>query len=304
MNHAGEIRPLARMVRPDAAIVTTVGPVHIEHFPDEAAIADAKGEIFEGLAPGGAAILNRDNRWFDRLAGLAAAAGARIVAFGAAADADIRLDKLALGEEGSSVQAVLHGETIAYRLGAPGRHIAENSLAVVAALDVLGLDLPRPLLALAGFAAPKGRGERHTLRHKGGAFTLIDESYNANPASMRAALGVLGQAQPAPRGRRIAVLGDMLELGATAESAHRGLLPAIEAAGADLVFLAGEEMRRLWQDLPDTRRGAYAETGEALEPILLDAIGPGDVVMIKASLGTRLGPVVEAVKRRFSPDAA
>jgi len=304
MNHAGEIRPLTRFVRPHAAIVTTVGPVHIEHFGDEAGIAEAKAEIFEGLEPGGAAILNRDNRWFSLLAARAVGQGARVVSFGESPDADVCLDKLVLGAEGSSIQAILHGETIAYRLGAPGRHIAENSLAVVAALDILGADLPRALMALAGFAAPKGRGERITLHHRAGSFVLIDESYNANPASMRAALALLKQAQPGPRGRRIAVLGDMLELGAHGETAHRGLLPAIDEADADLVFLAGEQMRSLWRDLPDTRRGAYAETGEALEPILLDAIGPGDVVMVKASLGTRLGPVVEAVKRRFSPDAA
>ena len=304
MNHAGEIRPLTGFVHPHAAIVTTVGPVHIEHFDDEAGVAEAKAEIFDGLEPGGAAILNRDNRWFPLLAQRAAARGARIIGFGEHPEADVRLDKLALGEDGSSIQAVLHGETIAYRVGAPGRHIAENSLAVVAALDVLGADLPRALLALAGFAAPKGRGERLTLRHRGGPFTLIDESYNANPSSMRAALALLKQARPGPRGRRIAVLGDMLELGAEGENAHRGLVSAVDEAGADLVFLAGEQMHNLWRDLPDTRRGAYAKTGEALEPILLDAIGPGDVVMIKASLGTRLGPVVEAVKRRFSPDAA
>jgi UDP-N-acetylmuramyl pentapeptide synthase len=159
------------------------------------------------------------------------------------------------------------------------------------------------MLGLANFRAPKGRGERIELAHPAGPFTLIDESYNANPASMRAALALLGQAGPRGRGRRIAVLGDMLELGEEAGEHHRQLAEAVEKAGADLVFLAGPLMENLWRDLPDGRRGAYAETATALESAVVDAVGPGDVIMIKASLGTRLGPVVETLKRRFAAEA-
>jgi UDP-N-acetylmuramyl pentapeptide synthase len=176
----------------------------------------------------------------------------------------------------------------------------QNSLAVLAAAHALGADLAQAMLALARFRAPRGRGERLKLRHPSGPFTLIDESYNANPASTRAALALLGQTKPQGRGRRIAVLGDMRELGETAAVLHRELLPAVEKSGADLVFLAGPLMASLWQDLPDRRRGAYAASAAELEPILLETIGPGDVVMIKASLGTELGPVVQALRRYFA----
>jgi UDP-N-acetylmuramoyl-tripeptide--D-alanyl-D-alanine ligase len=304
MNHAGEIRPLTKLVRPHAAIVTTVEPVHLEFFDGEAGIAEAKAEIFEGLEPGGTAVLNRDNRWFDLLADRARRHGANILSFGEHEEADVRLIRASLQEEGSSVQATAGGEAITYRLGAPGRHLVQNSLAVVAVGHALGADLARIMLALSGFRAPKGRGERITLKHPSGEITLIDESYNANPTSMRAALALLKQARPSERGRRIAVLGDMLELGAAAGELHAQLLPAVRGSGADLVFLAGPLMERLWRDLPDDCRGAYAESAIALEPILLRAIGPGDVIMVKASLGTKLGPVVEALKRRYAAEAA
>jgi UDP-N-acetylmuramoyl-tripeptide--D-alanyl-D-alanine ligase len=162
--------------------------------------------------------------------------------------------------------------------------------------------MARVMLALARFRAPKGRGERIKLAHPAGAFTLIDESYNANPASMRAALALLGQSKPQGRGRRIAVLGDMLELGEEASSLHRELVDAVGQAQADLVFLTGPLMQNLWQDLPDAYRGAYAETATALEPQLAEVIGPGDVIMVKASLGTRLGSLVESLKRRFAAE--
>jgi UDP-N-acetylmuramoyl-tripeptide--D-alanyl-D-alanine ligase len=300
MNHAGEIRPLAKLVRPHVAIVTTVGPVHLEYFESEEKIAEAKAEIFEGLEPNGVAVLNRDNQWFELLSRRARENDARVIAFGEHPSADVRLTRVALREDGSSISAEIAAAPIAYRLGAPGRHLVQNSLAVIAAAHAVNADLARVLLALADFRAPKGRGQRLRLAHPLGDFTLIDESYNANPASMRAALAVLGQTAPNGRGRRIAVLGDMLELGAAGPSLHRGLIPAVADCGADLVFLAGPLMAELWRDLPEERRAAYFEKAADLEPILLDAIGPGDVVMMKASLGTRLGPVVEAVKRHFA----
>jgi UDP-N-acetylmuramoyl-tripeptide--D-alanyl-D-alanine ligase len=303
MNHAGEIRPLTKLVRPHVAIVTAVGPVHLEYFKSEAGIAEAKAEIFEGLEPGGTAVLNRDNQWFELLAEHAWAQGARILSFGEHPSADVRLERAALKEDGSAVSVEIGGSPVAYRLGAPGRHLVQNSLAVLAACHAIGADLARVVLALADFRAPKGRGQRLRLSHPSGSFTLIDESYNANPASMRAALALLGQTSPEGRGRRIAVLGDMLELGQAAAPLHRALAPAVAESHADLVFLAGPLMADLWQDLPDQRRGAYSEKAADLEPILLETVGPGDVVMMKASLGSRLGPVVEAVKRYFAGEA-
>ncbi|MGH6924548.1 MAG: UDP-N-acetylmuramoylalanyl-D-glutamyl-2,6-diaminopimelate--D-alanyl-D-alanine ligase [Propylenella sp.] len=303
MNHPGEIRPLTKQVRPHVAVVTTVAPVHLAFFDSEAAIAEAKAEIFEGLEHDGVAVLNRDNQWFDLLSKRAVAQGARIVSFGEHASADVRLNHTALGADGAEIEALVAREPIAYRLGAPGRHLVQNSLAVLAAAHALGADIARMAPALAAFRAPKGRGERLRLRHTSGPFTLIDESYNANPASMRAALALLGQTKPEGQGRRIAVLGDMRELGDAGPALHRGLLPAVEEAHADTVFLAGPLMEGLWRDLPESRRGAYAASAAELPPILLEAVGPGDVVMVKASLGTELGPVVEALKRRFAGGA-
>jgi UDP-N-acetylmuramyl pentapeptide synthase len=303
MNHAGEIRPLVRLVRPHVAIVTTVEPVHLAFFNSEAEIAEAKAEIFEGLEPGGTAVLNRDNRWFDLLAERAGEQGARIRTFGEHASADVRLRRVTLEADGSGVEASLDGRTYAFRLGAPGRHLVQNALAVLAAIEAAGADPTRAAGALSRFHAPKGRGERHRLNHPAGAFTLIDESYNANPASVRAALALLRQSAPQGGGRRIAVLGDMLELGEGTEAEHRGLAEAVHDSAADLVFLVGPVMESLWRDLPGAVRGAYAKSAAGLEGILLEAIGPGDVVMIKASLGTRLGPLVEALKQRFAVEA-
>jgi UDP-N-acetylmuramoyl-tripeptide--D-alanyl-D-alanine ligase len=303
MNHAGEIRPLTKLVRPHVAIVTTVEPVHLAFFDSEAGIAEAKAEIFQGLEPGGVAILNRDNRWFGLLSERAREHGARIVPFGEHTSADGRLERVSLQSDGSSVQAEILGHSVAYRLGAPGRHLVQNSLAVLAACHAVGADLGKAMLALSAFRAPKGRGARLSLRHNAGPFTLIDEAYNANPASMRAALELLARAEPQARGRRIAVLGDMLELGEESPIHHRELARPVEESKADLVFLAGPMMAELWGRLPEQRRGAYAERTEELEPILAEAVGPGDVIMIKASLGTRLGPLVEAMKRRFAAEA-
>src|SRR6266545_4917814 len=225
MNHAGEIEPLTRLVRPHDAIVTTVEPVHLEFFGSLEAIADAKAEIFLGLEPGGAAVINRDGPQYARLADRARRAGVeRIVAFGEHAKADARLLKCALHPDRSTVQARILGTDVTYKLGASGRHVVLNSLAVLAAVALVGADLALAALALAELQPTRGRGARVTLELPGGAALLIDESYNANPASMRAALALLGQSAVSGRGRRIAVLGDMLELGQSAAEFHRQLV--------------------------------------------------------------------------------
>jgi UDP-N-acetylmuramoyl-tripeptide--D-alanyl-D-alanine ligase len=300
MNHAGEITPLTRLVRPHVAIVTTIEPVHLEYFGSLDAIADAKAEIFLGLEPGGAAVLNRDNAQYDRLKRAAEAAGARVVSFGEHPDADARLVKASLRPDSSAVEARILGVEVTYKLGAPGRHVALNSLAVLVAASLAGADLALAALALAELEPPSGRGQRIALSlPAGGSAVLIDESYNANPASMRAALALLGQAECGGNGRRIAVLGDMLELGATAPELHRGLLEPILAHDVDLVFCAGPLMKALWDALPSERRGGYAEAAAQLESHVVGTVGDGDAVMVKGSLGSKMGPIVKALAQRY-----
>jgi UDP-N-acetylmuramoyl-tripeptide--D-alanyl-D-alanine ligase len=305
MSHAGEITPLTRLVRPHVAIITAIEPVHLEYFGSLEKITDAKAEIFSGLEPGGAAVLNRDNAQYARLAASAKAAGvARIVAFGEHKDAEARLLRVSLQADCSTVEARILGEPVTYKLGAPGRHIVLNSLAVLAAAVLVGADLALAALALVDLKPAAGRGARARLRVPGGNALLIDESYNANPASMAAAIALLGQAPVKNQGRRIAVLGDMLELGPPGADLHRGLAGTLEAAGVDLVFCSGPLMRSLWEALPSGRRGGYAETAAALEPAVLDAIRAGDAVMVKGSLGSKMGPIVKALERQFPRQGA
>jgi UDP-N-acetylmuramoyl-tripeptide--D-alanyl-D-alanine ligase len=305
MNHAGEITPLTRLVRPHVAIVTTIEPVHLEYFGSLEKIADAKAEIFAGIEPGGAALLNRDNAQFGHLAAAAKAAGVmRIVSFGEDAQADARLSRYALHAECSTAEAEILGAHVTYKLGAPGRHLVQNSLAVLAAASLAGADLALAALALNNLEPAAGRGTRIALTVPGGKALLIDESYNANPASMRAAIALLGQSPVGPRGRRIAVLGDMLELGAQGAELHRGLVTAITDASVDLVFCSGPLMHALWEALPSGARGGYAESSAALEPAVLDSIRAGDAVMVKGSLGSKMGPIVKTLERQFAKQAA
>jgi UDP-N-acetylmuramoyl-tripeptide--D-alanyl-D-alanine ligase len=303
MNHAGEIAALVPLARPHVAIVTTIEPVHLEYFASIEAIADAKAEIFRGVEPPGVAVLNRDNPQFARLADHARAAGVgRIVSFGEHPTADARLLKLSLHPDCSTVVARILGTELTYKLGAPGRHLVQNSLAVLLAASLAGADLALAALALAQLRPAAGRGSRIALEMPGGAALLIDESYNANPASMRAALALLGQAQPG--GRRIAVLGDMLELGPRGAELHRQLLESLIAGGVDLLFCCGALMHSLWEALPFERRGGYAETSALLEPQVLAAIRPGDTVMVKGSLGSRMGRIAKALESRYSAHEA
>jgi UDP-N-acetylmuramoyl-tripeptide--D-alanyl-D-alanine ligase len=267
------------------------------------AIADAKAEIFAGLEPDGTAVINRDNGQYARLRRHAQTGGvARIVTFGEHSEADARLVNCALRADDSTVRAHILGADVTYTLGAPGRHQVMNSLAVLAAAALAGADLARAARALADVKPATGRGTRTILHWDGQSALLIDESYNANPASMRAALALLGQT-PAT-GRRIAVLGDMLELGPAGADLHRDLAGAVTENGIDLVFCCGPLMRALWDALPSARRGGYADTSAALEPDVLSAIRPGDVLMVKGSLGSRMAPIVKAIQHQFSRQAA
>jgi len=303
MNHAGEITPLTRMVRPHVAIVTTVEAVHIENFASIEGIAEAKAEIFLGLEPGGTAVVNRDNPWHGLLTERARAAGAKLLTFGRDPAADVRAVDVALDPQGSKITAEHAGAQYTWRLGAPGAHLAQNSLAVLAALIALGLDRPtisEALQALGSATAPPGRGARTTFKSGDGTFLLIDESYNANPTSMRAALAAVALLPRQSHRRRIAVLGDMLELGPDSPALHIGLAEAVDAAGIDLVFAAGPMMKGLFAKIDPARRGAWANTSAEIEAPLLDALRGGDVVMIKGSFGSRMGPLVGAIRSNFA----
>ncbi len=297
MNHSGEIGPLSRMVRPNVAIITNVEPVHLEFFSSLSEIADAKAEIFAGLEPDGVAILNRDNAYFGHLAAAAKAAGVgRVISFGAHEDADARLIGLAQHPTCNCISADIDGQAVTYKVGAPGRHWAINSLAVLAAVRALDADLGLAALTLAEVSPPKGRGERHRIEIGDGSLLIIDESYNASPVAMTAALETLGAVEVEPLGRRIAVLGDMLELGATAPELHAGLAPALEAAGVDLVLACGPHMARLFEALPKHRRGAYEATSAQLLPRVEATVRAGDTVLVKGSLGLDMAPIVQALR--------
>lgn len=303
MNHIGEITPLVDMVRPHVAIITTIEPVHIANFPNGLeGIAQAKAEILSGLVPGGTAALPRDNAHFGLLRDKANLVGAKIVTFGFDPDADVRGIQMDTTPRGSSVIAGLDTQRFSYKIGAPGEHYVRNSLGVLSVILALRADAMRAMKALARIVAPAGRGERTLLQGAAGTVLLVDESFNANPASVRAALAALGMTPRADHPRRIAVLGDMLEIGESSADVHRALKEAVDASGADLVFACGPMMRLLFESLDASKQGAWAETSGQLVAPLLERLKTGDVVMIKGSRGTRMGPIVDAVRRRFGND--
>ncbi|MBU4433824.1 MAG: UDP-N-acetylmuramoyl-tripeptide--D-alanyl-D-alanine ligase [Alphaproteobacteria bacterium] len=318
MNHADEITPLSRFIRPHAVAITTVGPVHLENFADgELGVARAKAEIFAGLEPNGVAVLNADNPWFDMLKAEAEKAGAAVWSFGLSPDCTAQLisfssdlpgesrgpDDRAAGAQDESgsrpspgravVKAVIRGEPIEFELLQTGVHWGPNSLCVLLMLEALGVDRDTALRALATFAPIEGRGAERVVQIPGGAFTLVDESYNANPVSMQAALTTLGARKVA--GRRIVALTDMLELGPDSARFHADLAAPLDAANVDRVFLAGVHMKSLWEALPSTRRGGYAEVTETLTALLAAEIAPGDVVMVKGSNGSKAGVIAQAL---------
>lgn len=308
MNHAGEITPLVDMVRPHVAVITTVEPVHVGNFENGIdGVAAAKAEILTGLVPGGTAVLPHDNAFYGMLRERATSVGARIVSFGFEAGADVRCIQMDLGSRGSSVIAGLDTQRFPYKIGAPGEHYVRNSLSVLAVILALRADPMKTMAPLVRVTAPQGRGARTLFKASDAAdgtppLLLIDESYNANPASVRAALAALGMVPRGDHPRRIAVLGDMLEIGETSPQVHRALKEAVDASGADLIFACGPMMRLLFEDLDPARQGAWMETSLELIAPLLDRLKGGDVVMIKGSLGTRMAPIVEAVRQRFGND--
>jgi UDP-N-acetylmuramoyl-tripeptide--D-alanyl-D-alanine ligase len=302
MNHAGEIAALSSLLRPHVAVITNIEPAHLGFFSSVEAICGAKAEIFIGLEPGGSAVLNRDNPHYARLAAAAKRAGAAaIIGFGVHPEADVRLIDCVLDPQGSAVEVLLAAANFSFRLPVPGRHWVMNALAALGAAMALGIDPSRAGAALAALEAMPGRGRQHRLRWGGGELTLIDESYNASPAAMTAAFGVLGAIVPAANGRRVAVLGDMLELGDMAERLHRELAEPLLAAGVERVFLVGAAMAALEAALPSPLRGGWWRTADEAIPALRRSLRPDDVVTVKASHGVGIGRIVDALRAAALP---
>jgi UDP-N-acetylmuramoyl-tripeptide--D-alanyl-D-alanine ligase len=309
MNHAGEIAELTRLVRPDVAVITGIGLAHIEFFDSQDGIADAKSEIFQGMTPHGTAVLPRDDKYFERMVAHAEAAGVtKIVSFGRHPEAALRLTGADLYAACSAVQAEVRGEPLDYCIAAAGAHWVANSLAVLGAAGAMGADVIKAAEAFARLQPVAGRGARRKLALPGGGHALlIDESYNANPDSVAAALAVLGRVTPEGAGRRVAVLGDMLELGDGGPAYHAGLAEAVIGAQVDLAFLSGSLMRHLADALPAARLAAYTETADALAERVVAALMPGDAVLVKGSLGSRMKTVVAALDaqaKRVEAEAA
>lgn len=297
MNHEGELAALTRFVRPHVAIVTTIAPAHIAHFRDEAAIADAKGEIFEGLEPGGTAILPFDNGQYSRLRAKAEKHAAHIVSFGFGEGADVRcIDHVAAADGGTLVTAKLRDGLLCYALSQPGAHWVANSLAVLAAVEAVGGDLAQAGLAFAEIEGLKGRGERTTIQLAGGTALLIDESYNANPASMKATIGQLGKT---PASRHIVVLGAMKELGVRSDEYHAALLQPLAEAGVSYALLVGEEMAPLVEALSRdvAWAGKFDHCANAKEAAdrLPSRLCADDAVLVKGSNSVGLSKLVEAL---------
>ncbi|MES2493939.1 MAG: UDP-N-acetylmuramoyl-tripeptide--D-alanyl-D-alanine ligase [Pseudomonadota bacterium] len=302
MNHAGEIAALTAQVRPHVAVITTIAPAHIENLGSEQAIADAKAEIFAGLAPGGTAIIPADSVYYARLRAAARAAGAEVISFGRSAAAHVRLlDAVPAAGGGSLVTADLGDRRVCYTVAEPGEHWVINSLAVMAAVRAAGGNLGAAGVALAELPGLAGRGERHDIHAAGGTALLIDESYNANPASMTATLAQLGAS---PATRRIAVLGAMKELGAHGPAFHAALTEPMTDAGVDYAILVGDEMSALADELGKSNRTALGKTipfahchsaAEALDVLAGYGLGRGDAILVKGSNSVGLSAVVEAL---------
>ncbi|MHA6324346.1 UDP-N-acetylmuramoyl-tripeptide--D-alanyl-D-alanine ligase [Roseivivax sp. CAU 1753] len=307
MNHPGEIAPLARIARPHVALVTIVAPAHLEAFGDIDGIAHEKAAIFQGLEPDGTAIFNGDGETAAILAEAARAQGAHGVSFGVTKGCDCRARDIKVGDRATVARMRLGDEDVLYKVAVPGRHFAVNALAVLATVDALGLDRATALCDLGTWTPGAGRGHRERISLDMAStdawLELIDDSYNANPASMAAALEVLAGAVPrhdvgrVSKGRRIAYLGDMKELGPEAEAMHVGLAVHPAMARIDRVHCVGPLMRALWQALPETQRGHWAPEVEDMRLRLARDLDAGDVVLVKASLSMGLGRLVDAIRK-------
>jgi UDP-N-acetylmuramoyl-tripeptide--D-alanyl-D-alanine ligase len=292
MNHSGELAQLTQLVRPHVAVVTWIASAHRAFFASEEAIADAKGEIFQGLEPDGVAIVPFDSVHRDRLVGHARPYAAQILTFGEGEGADVRALRFALRPDGTTVTADVAGEILTYEIGLAGRHWLNNSLGVLAAVKAAGGDLALAGLALAALDGLPGRGRRLRVTRGQGQATVIDESYNANPASMAATLGVLGDVAPQGQGRRIAVLGAMRELGDLSDRFHADLAPAVLAAGAAHVVLVGRGIEPLAEALDGRLAVEHVADAEAAIAAIERVLAADDVVLVKGSNSVGLGRLV------------
>jgi len=307
MSNPGEIAPLARMARPHVAVITTVAPAHLEAFGKIEGIAHEKASIFDGLEPGGVAIVNSDVDTAPILIAKAKACAGKVVCFGKAPDSDYRLGDVTLGEEMTLAHAEANGDALIFKLAVSGRHFAQNALAVLAAVEEMGGDLGVAVTDLARWSPPEGRGTREVLYLDPGderlTLDLIDDAFNANPTSMEASLEVLAAITPtdgigriAP-GRRIAILGDMLELGEDEAQLHADLADLSSMKAVARVHCVGPRMKHLWRALPDGQRGKWVDTAEELAEEASRLVDAGDVVLIKGSKGSRVSLVVDALRR-------
>ncbi len=309
MNAPGEIAPLARMARPHVAMVTSVAAVHLEAFDSVAGIAHEKASILDGLAPGGIAVLNADTQHAEILQAKAAEVGAAQLLFGEG-EADYRIGEIRVTDSATIVQADGAGLPLLFKIATPGRHFALNGLGVIAAATALGADPGRAANDIGHWAPPAGRGTRERLLLDpvdGLAFELIDDAFNANPTSVAAALEVLAAARPSDdvgriaRGRRIAILGDMLELGPEEGAMHAALAENPHLDAIETVHCVGPRMRALWEALPGPKRGQWSETAAALLPRAASLIDAGDVVLVKGSKGIQVSRIVDALRKLGHP---
>lgn len=297
MNHAGEITPLSQLVKPHVAVITTVAPAHLEFFDSVAAIADAKAEIFAGLEPGGQVFVGHDHEHVTRLIAGAKAAGAETCSYGFDAAADVVISDYRGGTDGADGKISGAGVSLALHVPTLGRHTFGNAVGALLTARALGVPEDVGVAALARHGAPEGRGLAYRLGAEPKPLLLVDESYNANPASMRAALDVFGQ-MAAP-GKRVLVLGDMRELGETADALHADLAPLVLAARPDAVWLVGAHMDALARALPDGLVAGHATVGTEIYEAILATLAYGDLVMIKGSNGIRLGALVAQIRGQF-----
>ncbi|OYW97684.1 MAG: hypothetical protein B7Z15_22880 [Rhizobiales bacterium 32-66-8] len=299
MSAPDEIRPLAQLVRPHIAVITTIAAAHLEAFGSLDGIARAKAEIFAGLEPGGTAVLNADHPQLGVLLDEANAAGVgTIVTYGEARGADWQICGVETAADKSFASIEHEGERYALALNVPGRHMIANASAALAVAHLAGVEAEVALRALAGFGAQPGRGQRLSLGSADRSLLLIDESYNANTASMTAALEVFA-AQAAPGGRKVVILGDMLELGAQAPQLHASLKPAVIASGADRIYLVGPAMGALAEALGSGRVAAHTQSAARMAEIVRNDLAYGDAVMVKGSNGVGLADIVIKIRKQF-----
>ncbi len=309
MNHAGELSALTKIARPQIALITTVTEMHIEHLGSLEGIADAKAEIFEGMEKGAVAVLNRDIEMFERLASKAQARDLTVLTFGTHEKADFRIKEVEAFSEGQRLTLAYSDKTLSLKIPTLADHWVINAAGILATVFAAGGHVEKAAEDLINLKIPEGRGEIHRISYESGIITLIDESYNAGPTSMRAALSVLGKTALRPNGRRIAILGDMNELGERSKSEHQALREPLERAQVDLVFTTGSKMKDLYDLLPERLRGGHEEDVPALVPLVLSAVKPDDCVLVKGSKGQyahrgRMYAFVEALLKSGGREAS